>query len=77
MARLAQAALHLHLLAEGRKITTDELRDGWAIRWHDAPWPHQGELPGVANAWPYPIENRITSLDGHQTPVGINYHGAD
>jgi hypothetical protein len=36
------------------------------------------ELPGVANAWPYPIENRLNMLStGIKTPVGIKIMGPD
>ncbi|HVR76038.1 MAG TPA: efflux RND transporter permease subunit, partial [Planctomycetota bacterium] len=65
---------------EERKITTDELRDGWA---DPDGTMHPGlnqvvSLPGVANAWPYPIENRINMLStGIKTPVGIKILGAD
>jgi Cu(I)/Ag(I) efflux system membrane protein CusA/SilA len=35
-------------------------------------------LPGIANAWPYPIENRINMLaTGIKTPVGLKILGPD
>ena len=35
-------------------------------------------LPGVANAWPYPIESRISMLStGIKTPVGVKILGHD
>jgi len=35
-------------------------------------------FPGVANAWPYPIENRLNMLStGIKTPVGIKVMGPD
>src|SRR5213075_2900033 len=45
--------------------------------------PHQGlneavSLPGMANAWPYPIENRLNMLaTGIKTAVGIKVMGPD
>ncbi len=63
-----------------RPITTDELRSGWT----DADGTHHPglneavSLPGMANAWPYPIENRINMLaTGIKTPVGIKIMGPD
>jgi Cu(I)/Ag(I) efflux system membrane protein CusA/SilA len=63
-----------------RRITTDELKYGWT----DADGTvHEGmntvtSFPGVANAWPYPIENRINMLStGIKTPVGIKILGSD
>jgi Cu(I)/Ag(I) efflux system membrane protein CusA/SilA len=65
---------------EERPITMQELVFGWT----DADGTqHQGlnqavSLPGVANAWPYPIENRINMLStGIKTPVGIKILGPD
>jgi Cu(I)/Ag(I) efflux system membrane protein CusA/SilA len=65
---------------EERPITTEELVHGWA----DADGTmHAGlnqavKLPGVANAWPFPIENRINMLaTGIKTPVGIKFMGPD
>ena len=63
-----------------RPITTDELKYGWTD--HDGTM-HAGlnsvvALPGVANAWPYPIENRLNMLStGIKTPVGIKILGPD
>ncbi|HEV7733964.1 MAG TPA: CusA/CzcA family heavy metal efflux RND transporter [Candidatus Binatia bacterium] len=63
-----------------RRITMDELKYGWT----DADGTvHPGlnqavAFPGVANAWPYPIENRINMLaTGIKTPVGIKIMGPD
>jgi Cu(I)/Ag(I) efflux system membrane protein CusA/SilA len=65
---------------ERRPITTDELKYGWTDADGTA---HQGlnqaaTFPGVGNAWPYPIENRINMLStGIKTPVGIKVMGTD
>ncbi len=63
-----------------RRITINELKFGWT----DAEGKqHPGlnsavALPGIANAWPFPIENRINMLaTGIKTPVGIKIYGAD
>ncbi|MEK6700692.1 MAG: efflux RND transporter permease subunit, partial [Planctomycetota bacterium] len=63
-----------------RPITTEELKFGW----QDADGEmHAGlnsvvSFPGMANAWPYPIENRINMLaTGIKTPVGIKIMGPD
>jgi Cu(I)/Ag(I) efflux system membrane protein CusA/SilA len=65
---------------ERRAIDMDELKYGWS----DADGTmHQGlnqavTIPGVANAWPYPIENRLNMLStGIKTPVGIKIMGSD
>ncbi|MGH7789937.1 MAG: efflux RND transporter permease subunit [Candidatus Binatia bacterium] len=65
---------------ERRPITPAELKYGWS----DADGTHQQGLnqvvsfPGVANAWPYPIENRLNMLaTGIKTPVGIKILGPD
>lgn len=65
---------------EEREITTEELKLGW----NDVDGTvHPGlnsvvSLPGMANAWPYPIENRINMLaTGIKTPVGIKILGPD
>ena len=65
---------------EERPITTEELKFGW----FDADGTrHPGlntvvNFPGVANAWPYPIENRLNMLStGIKTPVGIKILGPD
>jgi len=65
---------------EQRRISTAELKYGWT-----APdgTRHAGlnevvSFPGVANAWPYPIENRLNMLaTGIKTPVGIKILGPD
>jgi Cu(I)/Ag(I) efflux system membrane protein CusA/SilA len=63
-----------------RALTTPELLYGWTDPDGTA---HLGlnqavRLPGVANAWPYPIENRINMLaTGIKTPVGIKHFGPD
>lgn len=68
------------LWPESRPITTDELKFGWT---DPDGTIHDGlnavvSLPGVANAWPYPIENRINMLaTGIKTPVGIKILGPD
>ena len=65
---------------ERRTITTEELKYGWT---DPDGTTHQGlnqavTFPGVANAWPYPIENRINMLStGIKTPVGIKIMGSD
>jgi Cu(I)/Ag(I) efflux system membrane protein CusA/SilA len=63
-----------------RKITMDELVYGW----QDADGTDHPGLnavvtePGVANAWPMPIENRTNMLStGIKTPVGIKIMGPD
>lgn len=65
---------------EQRPINMEELKYGW----NDADGTfHQGlnqavTIPGVANAWPYPIENRLNMLStGIKTPVGIKIMGPD
>jgi Cu(I)/Ag(I) efflux system membrane protein CusA/SilA len=63
-----------------RRITVEELKYGWT---DPDGTRHPGlnqatSLPGVANAWPYPIENRINMLaTGIKTPVGIKVLGPD
>jgi Cu(I)/Ag(I) efflux system membrane protein CusA/SilA len=65
---------------EERRITMDELKYGWV---EPDGTRHPGlnqvvSLPGVANAWPYPIANRINMLaTGIKTPVGIKILGPD
>ena len=65
---------------ERRPITTEELKYGWTDADGTA---HQGlnqavTFPGVANSWPYPIENRLNMLStGIKTPVGIKIMGSD
>jgi Cu(I)/Ag(I) efflux system membrane protein CusA/SilA len=65
---------------ETRRITSDELKYGWT---DPDGTRHPGlnqvvSFPGVANAWPYPIENRLNMLaTGIKTPVGIKILGPD
>jgi Cu(I)/Ag(I) efflux system membrane protein CusA/SilA len=65
---------------EARTITMNELKYGWT---DPDGTKHQGlnqavSIPGVANAWPYPIANRINMLStGIKTPVGIKIMGSD
>lgn len=65
---------------ETRHINMDELKFGWT---DPDGMHHQGlndvvQMPGVANAWPYPIENRLNMLStGIKTPVGIKVMGPD
>lgn len=65
---------------EDREITTEELKLGW-VDSDGANHPGLNSvvsLPGMANAWPYPIENRINMLaTGIKTPVGIKILGPD
>ncbi len=63
-----------------RKITMEELVYGW----QDSDGTDHPGLnavvtePGVANAWPMPIENRTNMLStGIKTPVGIKIMGPD
>jgi len=67
-------------LPESRPIDIDELEFGWtdADGTMHAGLNHALDLPGVANAWPFPIENRINMLStGIKTPVGIKILGSD
>jgi len=65
---------------EARAITMDELKFGWT---DPDGTMHPGlnsvvSMPGVANAWPYPIENRINMLaTGIKTSVGVKVFGPD
>ena len=65
---------------EVRQITTEELKFGWTDPDGSV---HAGlnqvvNLPGVANAWPFPIQNRLNMLStGIKTPVGIKVLGPD
>jgi Cu(I)/Ag(I) efflux system membrane protein CusA/SilA len=65
---------------ERRTITTNELKYGWTDP-QGARHPGLNDavnFPGIANAWPYPIENRINMLStGIKTPVGIKILGPD
>src|SRR5439155_26305627 len=60
---------------------TDELKFGWQDPGGGTMHPGLNSVvmfPGVANAWPYPIENRINMLaTGIKTPVGIKIMGPD
>jgi Cu(I)/Ag(I) efflux system membrane protein CusA/SilA len=63
-----------------RRITMDELKYGWTdLDGTFHPGLNQAvSFPGVANAWPYPIENRINMLStGIKTPVGVKVMGPD
>lgn len=63
-----------------RKITMDELVYGWQDPdGRDHPGLNAVVTePGVANAWPMPIENRTNMLStGIKTPVGIKIMGPD
>ena len=67
---------HTFWPADRRKITMDELVYGWTDP--DGTEHHPGlnsvavDMPGIANAWPMPIENRTNMLStGIKTPVGI------
>lgn len=70
----------VYFFPEERPITMEELKFGWTDL--DGT-QHPGlnsvvNLPGIANAWPYPIENRINMLaTGIKTPVGIKILGPD
>lgn len=65
---------------ESRRLTMEELKFGWADP-DGTQHPglnHAVSFPGVANAWPYPIENRINMLStGIKTPVGVKILGPD
>jgi Cu(I)/Ag(I) efflux system membrane protein CusA/SilA len=65
---------------EQRQITVEELKMGW-IDPDGTQHPGLNQVvsfPGVANAWPYPIANRINMLStGIKTPVGIKIMGPD
>lgn len=63
---------------ETRPITMDELKYGWVDpdgKMHEGLNQAVG-FAGLANAWPYPIENRLSMLStGIKTPVGIEIQG--
>lgn len=65
---------------QSRPISIGELKFGWT---DTDGTQHPGlnqvvRFPGVANAWPHPIENRINMLStGIKTPVGIKFTGPD
>jgi Cu(I)/Ag(I) efflux system membrane protein CusA/SilA len=65
---------------EERPITMQELKFGWTDL-DGTVHPGMNEVvsfPGLANAWPYPIENRLNMLStGIKTPVGIKIMGPD
>ncbi len=73
-------ALHRTFWPTERKITMDELVYGWT---EPDGSEHQGlnsivSMPGLANAWPMPIQNRTNMLStGIKTPVGIKIMGPD
>jgi Cu(I)/Ag(I) efflux system membrane protein CusA/SilA len=70
----------LRFWPDQRPITMDELKYGWidADGTQHAGLNSACTLPGVANAWPFPIENRINMLaTGIKTPVGIKILGPD
>ncbi len=75
-----RAPLHATFWPAQRPITTDELKFGWQ---DPDGTMHPGlnsvvSFPGMANAWPFPIENRINMLaTGIKTPVGIKILGPD
>jgi copper/silver efflux system protein len=72
--------LHHTFWPAERHITMDELVMGWT---DPDGTSHPGlnavvYMPGVANAWPMPIENRTNMLStGIKTPVGIKIMGPD
>jgi copper/silver efflux system protein len=72
--------LHHTFWPAERRITMEELVYGWT---DPDGTDHPGlnavvTLPGVANAWPMPIENRTNMLStGIKTPVGIKIMGPD
>ena len=72
--------LHHTVWPEQRPITMDELVYGWTDA-DGATNPGMNSVvsfPGVANAWPMPIENRTNMLStGIKTPVGIKIMGPD
>ncbi|MBI4570202.1 MAG: efflux RND transporter permease subunit [Planctomycetes bacterium] len=67
------------------ELVNGEMEGGQPLGYFTAPdgTRHPGlnqavSIPGVANAWPYPIENRINMLStGIKTPVGIKILGPD
>ena len=68
------------LLPLDRPITPDELKYGWQ---DPDGTMHPGlnqvvAMPGMANAWPHPIQSRLAMLStGIKTPVGIKVLGPD
>ena len=75
-----QKPFHVTFWPAERPITTEELKFGWS---DPDGTMHAGlnsvvSFPGMANAWPFPIENRINMLaTGIKTPVGIKILGPD
>ncbi|MBY0308831.1 MAG: efflux RND transporter permease subunit, partial [Phycisphaerales bacterium] len=75
-----QRPFHATFWPAERPITTEELKFGWQ---DPDGTTHPGlntvvSFPGMANAWPFPIENRINMLaTGIKTPVGIKIMGPD
>ncbi|MBS0189027.1 MAG: efflux RND transporter permease subunit [Planctomycetes bacterium] len=75
-----QRPFHATFWPAERPITTEELKFGWS---DPDGTMHAGlnsvvSFPGMANAWPFPIENRINMLaTGIKTPVGIKIMGPD
>ncbi|CAG0987947.1 Cation efflux system protein CusA [Phycisphaerales bacterium] len=72
--------MHKTFWPQERPITTEELKFGWQDP--DGTMHHGLNtvvlFPGMANAWPFPIENRINMLaTGIKTPVGIKIMGPD
>jgi Cu(I)/Ag(I) efflux system membrane protein CusA/SilA len=64
---------------EHRRITMDELVNGW----DDGDGHHPGmdaivRFPGLGNLWPMPIDNRLKMLStGVKSPVGLKIQGPD
>jgi Cu(I)/Ag(I) efflux system membrane protein CusA/SilA len=75
-----QKPFHATFWPAERPITTEELKFGWS---DPDGTMHAGlnavvSFPGMANAWPFPIENRINMLaTGIKTPVGVKIMGPD
>ncbi|MBL8762170.1 MAG: efflux RND transporter permease subunit [Phycisphaerae bacterium] len=75
-----RSLMHATFWPAERPITTEELKFGWQ---DPDGTMHPGlnsvvSFPGMANAWPFPIENRINMLaTGIKTPVGIKIMGPD
>ncbi|MCC6230337.1 MAG: efflux RND transporter permease subunit [Phycisphaerales bacterium] len=75
-----RSLMHASFWPAERPITTEELKFGWQ---DPDGTMHPGlnsvvSFPGMANAWPFPIENRINMLaTGIKTPVGIKVMGPD
>jgi copper/silver efflux system protein len=71
--------LHHTFWPEQRRLTMDELVNGW----DDADGHHAGmdavvRFPGLGNLWPMPIDNRLKMLStGVKSPVGLKIQGPD